>query len=99
MLVRRKANGRDDSRRLILALRIAFMSERRGSQTIARLPSARRPHSLLLLKPANDLAGRDRGGSASAESPHQKFPRLYKPQRRSEGAARPGVRQAHLSLN
>ena len=43
----RCAKGRKaDSRRLILALRIAFMSARRGSQTIERLPSARGPHSI-----------------------------------------------------
>src|SRR5260370_1116089 len=33
------ANGRNDSRRLIFALRTAFMSARRGSQMIERLPS------------------------------------------------------------
>src|SRR5437588_5142332 len=40
------ANGRKDSRRLIFALRIAFISARRGSHTIDRLPSARGPHSM-----------------------------------------------------
>ncbi len=40
------AKGRNDSRRLILALRISFMSARRGSQRIERLPSARGPHSM-----------------------------------------------------
>ena len=40
------AKGRNDSRRLILALRMLFMSARRGSQTIERLPSARGPHSM-----------------------------------------------------
>ncbi len=38
--------GRKLSRRLILALRICFMSARRGSQTIERSPSARGPHSI-----------------------------------------------------
>src|SRR6266478_5827868 len=40
------AKGRNDSRRLILALRIVFMSARRGSHTIERFPSARGPHSI-----------------------------------------------------
>ena len=40
------ANGRNDSCRLIFALRMVFMSARRGSHTIERLPSARRPHSI-----------------------------------------------------
>src|SRR5262245_61127040 len=34
------ANGRNDSRRLIFLLRISFMSERRGSQSIDQLPTA-----------------------------------------------------------
>ena len=40
------ANGRKDSRRLILRLRMSFMSARRGSPRIERLPSARGPHSM-----------------------------------------------------
>ena len=40
------AKGRKDSRRLIFSFRISFMSARRGSHTIERLPSARGPHSM-----------------------------------------------------
>src|SRR2546430_1810252 len=41
-----RSKGAEDSRRLILAFRICFMSARRGSQRIERFPSARGPHSM-----------------------------------------------------
>ena len=40
------ANGRNDSRRLIFAFSNSFMSARRGSHRMERLPSARGPHSI-----------------------------------------------------
>ena len=49
------AKGRKDSRRLILALRISFMSARRGSQRMERLPRARGPIPSAL-EPAKNFA-------------------------------------------
>ncbi len=40
------AKGRNDSRRLILWFSVSFMSARRASPRIERLPSARGPHSM-----------------------------------------------------
>ena len=40
------ANGRNFSRCLMRALRMSFMSSRRGSAMMLRLPSARGPHSI-----------------------------------------------------
>ena len=61
--------SRDSSRRLILALRIAFMSARRGSQTMERLPRARgtRPPFHAALEPTNDPSVGDGRGGAPAE--------------------------------
>src|SRR5204863_7811593 len=53
------AKGRKDSRRLILALRMSFMSARRGSPRIERLPSARGPPLHPALKPTDHLAFAD----------------------------------------
>src|SRR5438552_8679502 len=50
------ANGRNGSRCLIRLLRVSFISGRRGSTTILRLPNARGPPLHPPLEPADHLS-------------------------------------------